>query len=130
MKKYLAVLMILLLPAILLADIAQAVSKADAQKSVAFLKKIKRIKTYCAPCGDKTAPTEAITEVSAAPDGTSKNWQVSVNGSGTDLAYIYYKTKGGRWRNVGIAVGVKVEGVNLKDEVPEYIPDSALKDGE
>lgn len=130
MKKYFAALTILLLPSILFADIAASVSKADAQKSVAFLKKIKRIKNYCEPCGDTTAKTEAVSEVSAAPDGTSKYWQVSVNGSGTDLAYIYYKTKGGRWRNVGIAVGVKVEGTNLKDEVPEYIPDSALKDGE
>ena len=131
MKKYVAALMILVLPTILLADIAAWVSKADAQKSVVFIKKLKSIKNYCAPCGDKTGTTEEVKDVKAAPVKGEKNyWEVAVNGDSKDLAYIYYKTKGGRWRNVGIAVGVKVEGINLKDEVPEYIPDSALKDGD
>ncbi len=130
MKKYIAALMILVLPTILLADIAAWVSKTDAEASAAFVKKQKEIKNFCAPCGDKTATTEAVKDVKAAPvKGEKDYWEVSVNGEAKDLAYIYYKTDDGRWRNVGIAVGVKVEGVELKDEVPEFIPDETLKSG-
>ena len=132
MKKIFATMMLMLmLPTLLLADIAAWVSKADAEKSVVFLKKLKRIKNYCATCDDRTATTEEIRDVKAAPvKGEKDFWEVTVNGDSKDLAYIYYKTKDGRWRNVGIAVGVKVEGTNLKEEVPEYIPDSLIKDGD
>lgn len=131
MKKYVAALMILALPTILLADIAAWVSKTDAEASAAFVKKQKEIKNFCAPCDDKTATSEAVKDVKAAPvKGEKDYWEVTVNGEAKDLAYIYYKTDDGRWRNVGIAVGVKVEGTNLKDEVPEFIPDAALKGGD
>ncbi len=130
MKKYFAALMILVLPTILLADIAAWVSKTDADKTVAFLKNKKEIKNYCAPCDDKSAASESVKDVTDAPvKGEKDYWEVSVNGESKDLAYIYYKTDDGRWRNVGIAVGVKVEGTELKDEVPEFIPDAALKNG-
>ena len=116
MKKYLAVLMILVLPTILLADIAAWVTKADAEASAAFVKKQKEIKNFCQPCDDKTATTETVKDVSAAPvKGEKDYWEVTVSGEAKDLAYIYYKTDEGGWRNVGIAVGVKVEGVELKD---------------
>ena len=120
MKKYFAALMILVLPTVLLADIAAWVSKADAEAGAALVQKQKEIKNFCAPCDDKTAVTEAVKDVKSAPvKGEKDYWEVSLN-----------KTDEGRWRNVGIAVGVKVEGVELKDEVPEFIPDAALKGGE
>lgn len=130
MKKYLAILMMLGLPTMLLADIAAYVSKTEAEASAAFIQKQKEIKNYCAPCDDKTAETEAVKSVKAAPvKDDKKYWEVSVNGAAKDLAYIYYKTDDGRWRNVGIAVGVEVEGFVLKDEVPEFIPDDILRSG-
>lgn len=132
MKKFFAVLtMLFLLPTILLADVAAWVSKADAEKTAAFLKDKKEIKNYCQSCDDKTAATEAVKDVKAAPvKGEAEYWEVIVNNESKDLAYIYYKTAEGRWRNVAIAVGVSVEGVNIKDETPEFIPDDVLKKGD
>lgn len=128
MKKICALLTILLLPTILLADIAAWISKADAEKTAVFLKKQKEIKNYCAPCEDKTAITEAVKDVAAAPvKGEANYWEVSVNGEAKDIADIYYKTEQGQWRNVAIAVGVTVEGMDIKNEVPEFIPNEVLK---
>ncbi len=130
MKKFFAFTILLLLPTILLADIAAWVSKADAEKSAAFLKDKKEIRNFCAPCDDKTAPTETVKDVKAAPvKGETDYWEVSVNGESKDLAYIYYKTEDGKWRNVAVAVGFTIEGVDLKEEVPEFIPDDVLKKG-
>ena len=131
MRKIFATMFVLLvLPTVLLADIAAWVSKADAEKSAAFLKDKKEIKNFCQSCGDKTATTETVKDVKAAPVAGEKDyWEVSVNGESKDLAYIYYKTDDARWRNVAVAVGVSVDGVNIKDEVPEFIPDDVLKKG-
>ncbi len=60
MKKYFATLMMLVLPTIILADIAAQVSKTDAEASAALIKKQREIKNYCAPCDDKTAETETF----------------------------------------------------------------------
>ena len=129
MKKYFAVLMILLLPTLLLADIASYISKADAEKAAVLVKKQKEIKNFCAPCGDATAPSETVKDVKAAAVPDTEYWNITVNGEEKDLAYIYYKTDDGRWRNVAVALDVKVEGMDIKAEVPEFIPDKILKSG-
>ena len=131
MKKYFAVLIMLLLPTILLADIAVWVSKADAEKSAVLIKKQKEIKEYCGSCEDQTgetAETIVVKDVKAeqVPDEASY-WHVLVNGKEEELANIYYKTDDGKWRNVAVAVGVTVEGFDLKKDVTEFIPAEALK---
>lgn len=52
-------------------------------------------------------------------------WHVLVNGKEQDLVNLYYKTEDGKWRNVAIASGVKVDGFDMK-EITEFIPAAAL----
>lgn len=126
MKKIFALLMILVLPMLLLADVASYVSKADAEKGAVLIKKQKEIKNFCGPCDDTVATTQAVKEVKAAAVPDTEFWNVTVNGEEKDLAYIYYKTDDGKWRNIAIAIGIKVDGFDMKD-LPEFIPASALK---
>ncbi len=129
MKKFLIVLTILLLPTILLADIASYVSKADAEKGAVLIKKQREIKNFCGPCDDKVATTDIVKEVKAAAVPDTEYWDVKVNGEEKDLAYIYYKTDDGKWRNIAIAIGVTVDGFDMKD-LPEFIPAAVLKKGD
>ncbi len=127
MKKYLSIfLLILLLPTFILADIAVWVSKTEAEKTAVFLKTQKEFKFYQE--GDTKSDTEKIKEVKAEPvPDDASYWHVLVNGEDKDLAYIYYKTGDGHWRNVAIAEDIKVEGMDIKAEVAEFIPDSVVK---
>ena len=131
MKKIFAILMILLLPTFLFADVAVWVTKAEAEKSAVLIKKQKEIKIFCGACADQKdekATTATVKEVKAeqVPD-EAKYWHVLVNGEEQELASVYYKTDDGRWRNVAVAVGIKVEVLDISKDVTEFIPDAALK---
>ena len=102
----------LALPA--LADQAAYIAKADADRAIELLKNTQTVKSYCAPCNDTAAKSIAVTSVTGADVNFQGFWQVSVNGQGEDLAYLYFLDNG-KWRNVAIALGIPVE------EVPEFI---------
>lgn len=116
MKKIVGVLMLLILPLIALADQAAYVTKEQAQKAAALLKNQKQIKHYCAPCEDKSVRTEDLQEVEAGAAGYENYWEVKINGEGVDLAYIYFQTKDGKWKNVAIELDIEVE------DVPKILP--------
>ena len=97
------------------ADQAVWISKADAQKTAAFLKDTAEIVNYCKPCDDKSKTLEKIETVTAAATGTDAYWEVKVNGKGIDLAYVYFKNKDGKWANLAMEMGIKVE------DVPKFI---------
>lgn len=119
MLKKIAVVVVLalMLPLVALADQAAYITQAEAQKAVALLKNHKQIKHYCAPCEDKTIETEDIGNLDAAPAGYQNYWEVKVNNKGIDLAYVYFQTKDGKWKNVAKELDIKVEGV------PKYLPE-------
>lgn len=117
LKKITAVLVLsLMLSLSAFADQAAYVTKAQAEKAAAFLKEQKQIRHYCAPCDDKGDKTEDVTDVSAAPAGYQDFWEVKVNGEGIDLAYVYFQTKDGKWKNLAKELDVKVK------DVPKYLP--------
>lgn len=97
------------------ADQAAWISKADAQKAAVFLKDKAEIVHYCNPCDDKSKKLEAIETVEAAATGTDDYWEVQVNGTGVDLAYVYFKNKNGKWKNLAMEMDIKVK------DVPKYI---------
>lgn len=111
-----AILTFALFTANALADQAAYITKAQADKAAAFLKDKPEIRHYCAPCDDKGDRVEAVSSVEAAEAGYQNYWEVKVNGQGIDLAYVYYKTKGGKWKNVAKELNVKVH------DVPKYLP--------
>lgn len=97
-----------------LADQAAYVTKANADRAIELLKNTQTVKSYCAPCSDVVAKSIAVTNVTSADANFQGFWEVSINGQGEDLAYLYFLDKG-KWRNVAIALGIPVE------EVPEFI---------
>lgn len=122
LKKIIAILMLgLMLSLAVFADQAAWITKDEAQKTAAFLKGKAQIKHYCAPCDDKSVTTEDISTVEAAPTGTQDYWEVLVNGKGIDLAYVYFQTKDGKWKNLAKEMDVEV------DDVPKFLDE---KDGE
>ena len=93
------------------ADQAAWITKAQAEKAATFLKKQKEIRHYCAPCSDKGDSVEDISSVEAVKIDGQEYWEVQVNGKGIDLAYVYFKTKKGKWKNLAKEVKVKVSDV-------------------
>lgn len=100
------------------ADQAAYVTQKQAEKAAAFLKDKKEIRHYCEPCDDKGDKTEAISTVDAVVVDASKGyWEVKVNGEGIDLAYVYFRTKKGKWKNLAKEMDIEVS------DVPKYLPD-------
>lgn len=116
LKKFIAVLMLgLILSLAVFADQAAWITKDEAERTAVFLKDKTQIKHYCAPCDDKSVTTEDISAVEAAPTGTEDYWEVLVNGKGIDLAYVYFQTKNGKWKNLAKEMNIDVENV------PKYL---------
>ena len=97
------------------ADQAAYITQAQAEKAAAFLTGKMQIRHYCAPCDDKGDRVEDIKNVTAAPVGYQEYWEVKVNGEGIDLAYVYFQTEEGKWKNLAKEMDIKVKGV------PKYL---------
>jgi hypothetical protein len=100
----------------ILADQAAYIAKDDAVKASTFLKGKPKVTRYCAPCGTPPSETILVRSVEAAP-AKGDLWEVKVNEEGVDLAYLYYQTDNGKWKNVALEIGLKVK------DVPVYIPE-------
>lgn len=111
-----AVILTVFLAIAVLADQAAYITKAQAEKAAAFLKDKKQIRHYCAPCDDKGDRVEDIKSVEAAEAGYQNYWEVKINGEGIDLAYVYFQTKDGKWKNLAKELDVKVK------DVPKRLP--------
>ena len=114
-KAVLASLVIAIFAVAAYADQAAYITKAQAEKAATFLTGKMQIRHYCAPCDDKGDRVEDIKDVVAAPAGYQEYWEVKVNGEGIDLAYIYFQTEDGRWKNLAKELDVKVS------DVPKYL---------
>ena len=122
LKRFIAILMLgLMLTCAVFADQAAYITKEEAQKTAEFLKTKTQIKHFCAPCDDKTIKTEDISTVEAVPTNTEDYWEVKVNGEGIDLAYVYFQTKSGKWKNLAMEMDIEV------DSVPKFLTEN---DGE
>lgn len=101
------------------ADQAAYVEKSIATKAVAILKGVPRIAHLCEPCRETKPTLEDIKTVDMVQsDGL---WSVRVNAKGIDLAYVFFPTQDGRFRNVGLEVKADVDGVSEYIKV-ELIP--------
>jgi hypothetical protein len=117
-KQILAVVALFIFAATTFADQAAYVSKTQADKAVALLKKQKTVKHYCPPCDDKGIYEEAVKKAYTMPTEVEKTYAVYLREEGevSDLAYVYFKTKDGKWKNVAKELGIKVTGV------PTFLP--------
>ena len=99
-------------------DIHQAVAALDALDHAP-----REVQAFCAPCGDERATAIAVHDLgvarvwddghSARPyaDGDGRTfWEVEINGTGIDLAYVYVRTQAG-WENLALKLGLAASGV-------------------
>lgn len=101
---------------IALADQFVWISLEEAKSAVEILKDQKEIKHFCAPCNDKKIVIEEIKTLKIA-HLKGDDWQVEINGSGIDLAYVYFKTKQEKWKNLALELKLDAE------DVPEFLRD-------
>ena len=91
------------------ADQAAWIAKDRADAAVVVLSKQKEIRIYCKPCGDTGFKQKAVTAVTMEKQSDT-DWEVSVDGEGIDLAYVYVNIKGA-WVNLARLLSVEVEDV-------------------
>src|SRR5262245_9626287 len=85
LNGFLVVVFTLSLSIVALADQAAWVTKAQAQKAVALLKKQKLIRHWCPPCGDEFPSPEDVDRV-RIEHVEGKFWRVRLNDEEIDLA--------------------------------------------
>ena len=69
------------------------------------------IVTKCEPCGDKRpSPPSVVKKVESAPFNGNQRTLI-VNGSKTDVAYVYVQTGPATWTNVGLLAGCPAQRV-------------------
>jgi len=118
-KIFTAIILVTMLSIAVFADQAIYISQKDAVKTADFLKTKTKITHFCAPCKDGIQKEEDITTVEAGPVGYEDFWGVKLNGENVDLAYVYYLTDKGKWKNVAKEMNIKVR------DVPKYLPEIA-----
>lgn len=115
MKRYVIFIMILISAVQLFADQAAWITKDQAEKGAALIRTSGEIRHFCAPCGDNFYRAETVsTSVAVKAQGSDPKdsfFEVLVNGSGIDLAYVYILS-GGKWTNVAMLLNIHVEGVS------------------
>lgn len=108
-------------------DIHQAVAALDVLDHAP-----RTLQAFCAPCGDARATALDVRDLgiarvwdaagSARPyhDGAGNSyWEIEVNGTGIDLAYVYVRTPAG-WENLALALGLDAS------DVPRMLPADTL----
>lgn len=94
------------------ADQCALISREQAMNAAALLLKGSQIVVFCEPCGEgQPGPTETVSSVSVA-SGPQDYWEVTVNGTSRDIAYLYLKAKDGSFQNLAMLAGCPVQDVS------------------
>lgn len=117
----LAVLAVLAVPSLALADQCAWVSAQQARDAAKAAVSGRKYIDYCEPCGDQIGRVRAkvieTVSVKEASDGTSR--ELFVNGDAKDLAYVFVQTSEGAsgFENLAALAGCRTEGVSAKVEL-------------
>lgn len=103
-----------------LADQYSFTTLEQAAAAMKLVEKQKVIHSFCAPCNETASvPIQVgslgiarIWDTGATP--LQSYWELQVNDTGVDLAYIYFQ-QDGRWKNLAMALGLEVHAS------PEYL---------
>jgi hypothetical protein len=87
-----------------MADQCAYISQGEAERAALLLQKGSVVAEYCELCGDTTATVSTVKSVSVAKVANGQYSEVSVNGKGVDLAYLYLQVAPGKKVNVAQAV--------------------------
>lgn len=121
MRRVLIFLAVLFITCSLFADQAAWITKEQAESGAKLIKGSGMIRHYCAPCGESAYRAEKVSSAVAVIVESNytdtEYYEVQVNGTGVDLAYVYVR-KSGKWVNAAMLLGIDVS------DVPEFLPDS------
>ncbi|MGE0083613.1 MAG: lysozyme inhibitor LprI family protein [Desulfococcaceae bacterium] len=104
-----------------LADQAAWVDKRNAYKAGEMIETGTELRQFCAPCGD-TVWTPVTAKQVEVRNPEKNFYEVFVNDTGLDLAYVYI-LRDGKWRNMAMILGLPVS------DVPEFLPDNTALPG-
>ncbi len=95
-----------LLPAAAYADQCAWTARGPAESALAKVHTGDELLKYCEPCGnDKPTPvTVRSVKVQAVKEDPSY-FELAINGVGEDTAYLFAKSVGDHWYNLGLAAG-------------------------
>ena len=113
MKKrfWLLCFWLILYPVIGCADQVAYMDKGTAEKAVALMQGKNELRLFCQPCGDMMWSAKIPTHIQAINTGYDNLWEIAVNTTDVDLAYIYIN-EGGKWQNLALLMGLKVHDVS------------------
>jgi hypothetical protein len=100
-----------------LADQCSYITKEQALKAITRLNVGQTIYQFCEPCGDKIPTPLSIQELSAATVDFEDYWEVKVNGSNIDLAYIFIDA-GINNQKINLAAAVGCPAANVSVVLP------------
>ena len=110
----------MLRPVAALADMCSWNSRQTADRAMPYLPKGAVIQEYCAPCNNTKAIRTVVSTISVKQVNPSY-WQVEVNGTGADLAYVYVSGNGKPWTNLGNLVECQDEDDIAKTLSPALV---------
>jgi len=111
MKKLL--ILVLISGSLLNADQFWSVSKENADKALVWIANADSLYDYCAPCENSKPKLINVKSVSIKKRTTYEGFHVEINNTAEDLAYIYFFTDGGKWKNLAIHIGLNPSGVPI-----------------
>lgn len=106
------------------ADQAQWNEKPIAEKAKGLIDAALEVRHYCPLCGDKAYRREQVGFTEIVETETAGQFELLLNGSALDLAYVYLENDG-KWTNLGKLAGATVDSVpdTLPAELPAALPD-------
>lgn len=106
------------------ADMCSWNAKPIADKALGYLKTGTTIQEYCKPCNDAKAK-KMVVQSTALKQMDATNYQVSVNGTAIDLAYIYVPEQAGSktYTNLGIALSCDS---GIEPDSPKILPPAVV----
>jgi MYXO-CTERM domain-containing protein len=102
------------------ADQCGYVTEAQAEDALALVEAGAHLVEYCEPCGEQPVSVSVET-IAAAPAGFESYWEVKVNDTGIDLAYVFVENGDGNWVNLAHMVDCPVDGVSCVLD-PSFAP--------
>ncbi len=112
MRSIMTILAVALLISVVVhGDQQQWVPERAARAAAELMSAGTEIRHFCEPCGDEKWTSETVSTVEARSTGSEDTYEVLVNGSSIDLAYVYVQVDG-KWKNAAIHLDLEVSDVS------------------
>lgn len=118
--KYLIATALLFTTSLAQADQCAYISEQEANNALSQLKPNSTVAYFCELCGDKDfqeAEDVIVKKLSVQEvDAENKQWEISINGKGIDLAYTYLHTGQSHYINLARLAGCEADSVTAHFE--------------